>query len=216
MDHEIGEPLLSASKLSGQAKSNLFGLAVLEDQIFRQGQLCTQLFGTTYSTPGWGKAQRQRLILSKHGSFRAFFGWDVSSSRFHVFDRTTEHPQGENGNQIFVNNAEDLKSLATSVSEVLQPDGSIVKEYILNDPKIIEKIRNNIKSESFASRDATAPASKNSNQMIQKSYNLMNRYGDQDQQQIFAKVEYLLLFIIYFGKRADIRVSSSVNFLLDF
>ncbi len=122
----------------------------------------------------------------------------------------------ENGNQIFVNNAEDLKSLATSVSEVLQPDGSIVKEYILNDPKIIEQIRNNIKSESFASRDATAPASKNSYQIIQKSYNLMNHYGDQDQQQICAKVKYLLLFIIYYGKRVDIRVSSSVNFSLDF
>jgi len=112
--------------------------------------------------------------------------------------------------------AEDLKSLATSVSEVLQPDGSIVKEYILNDPKIIEQIRKNIKSESFASRDATAPASKNSNQMIQNSYNLMDRYGGQDQQQICAKVEYLLLFIVYFGKSVDIRVSSAVYFLLDF
>ena len=55
----------------------------------------------------------------------------------------------ENGNQILINDAEQLKQLATSVSEIRQPDGSIVKEYILNDPGIIEKIRNKIRSESI-------------------------------------------------------------------
>ena len=55
----------------------------------------------------------------------------------------------ENGNQILINDAQNLKSLATSMSEVRQPDGSIVKEYILNDPKIIEQIRDKIKSDSM-------------------------------------------------------------------
>jgi len=47
-----------------------------------------------------------------------------------------------------LNNAEQLKSLAAQVNEVVQPDGSIVKEYVLNDPQIIEQIRNRIKAES--------------------------------------------------------------------
>lgn len=55
----------------------------------------------------------------------------------------------ENGNQILINDAQNLKSLATSMSEVRQPDGTIVKEYILNDPKIIEQIRDKIKSDSM-------------------------------------------------------------------
>jgi len=56
----------------------------------------------------------------------------------------------EHGNQIMINDADKLKKLATSVSESLQPDGSIIKEYILNDPQIIEHIRNTIKSNSMA------------------------------------------------------------------
>jgi hypothetical protein len=55
----------------------------------------------------------------------------------------------ENGNKITLNNAEQLKQLASSVTETIQPDGSIIKEYILNDPKIIEKIRDTLKCESL-------------------------------------------------------------------
>ena len=53
----------------------------------------------------------------------------------------------ENGNQILLNGAEQLKNLAAQVNEIVQPDGSIVKEYVLNDPGIIEQIRSRIKSE---------------------------------------------------------------------
>lgn len=47
----------------------------------------------------------------------------------------------ENGNQIMINGAEQLKQLAACVKEVKQADGSVVKEYILNDPKVLENIR---------------------------------------------------------------------------
>lgn len=52
----------------------------------------------------------------------------------------------EHGNQIQINGAEQLKQLAACVNEIRQSDGSIVKEYILNDPKVIEQIRNQIKT----------------------------------------------------------------------
>jgi hypothetical protein len=55
----------------------------------------------------------------------------------------------EHGNLIKIDGAEHLKSLATSVKSIQQPDGSIVKEYLLNDPKIIEKIKSQIKRDSL-------------------------------------------------------------------
>jgi hypothetical protein len=45
-----------------------------------------------------------------------------------------------------ISGAEKLKQLAACVNEIRQKDGSIVKEYILNDPKIIEHIKSQIKS----------------------------------------------------------------------
>ena len=52
----------------------------------------------------------------------------------------------EHGNQIMISGAEKLKQLAACVNEIRQKDGSIVKEYILNDPKIIEHIKSQIKT----------------------------------------------------------------------
>jgi hypothetical protein len=52
----------------------------------------------------------------------------------------------EHGNQIQINGAEQLKQLAACVNEIRQSDGSIVKEYILNDPKVIEQIRSQMKA----------------------------------------------------------------------
>lgn len=54
----------------------------------------------------------------------------------------------EHGNQIMISGAEQLKKLAACVNEIRQSDGSIVKEYILNDPDIIEQIRQQIKDQS--------------------------------------------------------------------
>ncbi len=96
----------------------------------------------------------------------------------------------EHGNQIFINNAQDLKELATSVSEVVQADGSIVKEYILNDPKIIERIRNKIKSESVTTNTAL-----NSDNLIQVSSNMINKSGNEDQRN---SVEVKLFFSFHF------------------
>ena len=45
-----------------------------------------------------------------------------------------------------ISGAEKLKQLAACVNEIRQKDGSIVKEYILNDPKIIEHIKSQIKT----------------------------------------------------------------------
>lgn len=63
----------------------------------------------------------------------------------------------EQGNQIMINGAEELKKLAACVNEIKQSDGSIVKEYILNDPKVIEKIRSQIKNQSQTSVDRFSP-----------------------------------------------------------
>ncbi|RNA11305.1 hypothetical protein BpHYR1_001583 [Brachionus plicatilis] len=56
-----------------------------------------------------------------------------------------------------INGAEELKKLAACVNEIKQSDGSVVKEYILNDPKIIEKIRSQIKNQSQTSVDRFSP-----------------------------------------------------------
>jgi hypothetical protein len=50
----------------------------------------------------------------------------------------------EHGNQLMIGGAEHLKELAACVNEIRQADGSVVKEYILNDPKVIEKIKNKL------------------------------------------------------------------------
>ena len=65
----------------------------------------------------------------------------------------------EHGNQIMISGAEQLKKLATCVNEIRQADGSIVKEYILNDPDIIEQIRQQIKDQSTPTTTMTATAS---------------------------------------------------------
>lgn len=63
----------------------------------------------------------------------------------------------EHGNQIMINGAEELKKLAACVKEIKQSDGSVVKEYILNDPSVIEKIRSQIKNQSQTSVDRFSP-----------------------------------------------------------
>ena len=65
----------------------------------------------------------------------------------------------EHGNQIMISGAEQLKKLATCVNEIRQADGSIVKEYILNDPDIIEQIRQQIKDQSTPTTTMTATSS---------------------------------------------------------
>jgi hypothetical protein len=50
-----------------------------------------------------------------------------------------------------INGAEQLKNLAACVNEIRNEDGTVVKEYILNDPKIIENIRNQMRSSSQSS-----------------------------------------------------------------
>lgn len=105
----------------------------------------------------------------------------------------------EHGNQIMINDAEQLKQLATSVSESVQPDGSIVKEYILNDPQIIEQIRNKMKSNSMADALSNKPVDNKAEQTLtgnrsymQSSSNIsqeevkrsqisLNKYGSQQQ-----------------------------------
>lgn len=62
----------------------------------------------------------------------------------------------EHGNLIKIDGAEHLKSLATSVKSIQQPDGSIVKEYLLNDPKIIEQIKSQIKRDSLVNQPTTS------------------------------------------------------------
>jgi hypothetical protein len=68
-----------------------------------------------------------------------------------------------------INGAERLKQLAACVNEIRQSDGSIVKEYILNDPKIIEQIKSQIKSNGShhsnnGAQQEQAPANKSVNQ----------------------------------------------------
>ena len=63
----------------------------------------------------------------------------------------------EHGNQIMISGAEELKKLAACVNEIKQSDGSVVKEYILNDPKVIEQIRNQMKTKSQTSVDRFSP-----------------------------------------------------------
>lgn len=68
----------------------------------------------------------------------------------------------EHGNQIMISGAEQLKKLAASVNEIKQSDGSVIKEYILNDPKVIEQIRNHMRSNSNSSNQKLSLSSTNS------------------------------------------------------
>lgn len=69
----------------------------------------------------------------------------------------------EHGNQIMINGAEQLKQLAACVNEVRQSDGSVIKEYILNDPKIIEQIRSQIKTLSNNNGNINTNSNNNNN-----------------------------------------------------
>jgi hypothetical protein len=80
----------------------------------------------------------------------------------------------EDGNQILLSGAEELKLLAESVNEIKQPDGSIIKEYILNDPKLIEQIKSKIEQKN--KKNLTEPPISNDNDAIIKNLLESNRH----------------------------------------
>jgi hypothetical protein len=88
----------------------------------------------------------------------------------------------ENGNQIVIYGAEQLKLLAACVSEIRQPDGSVIKEYILNDPKVIEQIRNKISLEQInnqASFDSKAKLE--TEKLTRKEEKQQNNFNESNQ-----------------------------------
>ena len=96
----------------------------------------------------------------------------MSSSNLGSLSNTEYEIVDEHGNQILIKGAEQLKEFATSVKEIKQPDGSIIKEYVLNDPKVIEQIRNRVKSNSQSAN----PNYENPKASVPETINLLDMY----------------------------------------
>ena len=67
----------------------------------------------------------------------------------------------EHGNFVKLDDAEQFKKLATYIKETKESDGSIVKEYVLNDPKLIEQVKAQLKEKEVINSNGTKLEVKN-------------------------------------------------------
>jgi hypothetical protein len=77
-----------------------------------------------------------------------------------------------------ISGAEQLKELAACVNEIRQADGSIVKEYILNDPKVIEKIKNKLNQSPSSPHGSFNPKSNSNDLPITNNDSLISKYQE--------------------------------------